>query len=133
MFLGAWGMARDCPACCTNSASSLLLPQKSSPRCPVIGRGQMMKVQVPAAVVRMPIRGIHQHLNPKSKKKENLLQPSRRRTPNSPAKLLLSYLLVLKGKCASKAFRGSFAQCVESRCSPRAFRGRGILVKLCGK
>lgn len=73
------------------------LPLKSSPRCPVTGKGQMTKVQVPAVVVQMQIRGTHQHLNLKSKKKENLLPLSRRKIPNCPAKLLLSYLLVLKG------------------------------------
>lgn len=103
----------------------LSFPQKSSPRCPVIGRGQTMKVRVPAAVVQMPIRGIHLHPNPKSKKNENPLPPSRRRTPNYPAKLLLSYLLVLKGKADSKTFRSIFARYFEAWCLHCTFQGRG--------
>lgn len=79
------------------SPSPLFSSPKSSPPCPVTGKGQMMKVQVPAVVVQMQIRGTRQHQNLKSKKKENLLQPSRRKIPNYPAKLLLSYPLVLKG------------------------------------
>lgn len=133
MFSGTWGMPRESPAGCVNSPSCLLLPQKSSPRCPVIGRGQTMKVRVPAVVVQMPIRGIHLHLNPKSKKNENPLPPSRRRTPNYPAKLLLSYLLVLKGKGDSKMSCSIFAQYFELQYLHCAFQGRGVLVKLCGK
>lgn len=77
-----------------------LFPPPSFPRCPVTDKGQMTKVQVPAVVVQMQIRGTHQHLNPRNKKKENLLLLSRRKIPNSPAKLLLSCPLVLKGNNA---------------------------------
>lgn len=93
-----------------------------------------MKVQVPAVVVQMPIRGIRLHLNLKSKKNENPLPPSRRRTPNYPAKLLLSYLLVQKGKGESETSCSIFAQYLESPYLHCTCQGRGILlVKLCGR
>lgn len=110
---GQWNLGNDkSPSLCIDSAS--FPSPKSSPRCPVIGRGQTMKVQVPAVVVQMPIRGIRLHLNLKSKKNENPLPPSRRRTPNYPAKLLLSYLLVQKGKGESETSCSIFAECLES-------------------
>lgn len=125
-------MTRESPSLCINSGS--FPSPKSSPRCPVIGRGQMMKVQVPAVVVQMPIRGIRLPLNLKSKKNENPLPPSRRRTPNYPAKLLLSYLLVQKGKGESETSCRIFIQYLDSQYLHRTCQGRGILlVKPCGK
>lgn len=123
-------MTRESPSLCINSAS--FPSPKSSPRCPVIGRGQTMKVRVPAVVVQMPIRGIRLHLNLKSKKNESPLPPSRRRTPNYPAKLLQSYLLVQKGKGESETSWSIFARYLEPQYLHCTCHGRGILlVKLC--
>lgn len=85
------------PACCSNCLFSSF--PTSSPRCPVTGRGRTMRAPVPAAAAQTPTRGTPRHLNLRSRRKGNPLPPNRRRTPNSPAKLLLSYLLVLKGTC----------------------------------
>ncbi|XP_070332031.1 ubiquitin-conjugating enzyme E2 E3 isoform X2 [Odocoileus virginianus] len=68
----------------------------TSPRCPVIGRGPMMRAPAPAAVVQMQTSETQPLQSLKNKKKENLLPPSRRKTPNSLAKPLLNYPLVLK-------------------------------------
>lgn len=74
-----------------------VFPEISSPRCPVTGKGRMMRALAPAVAVQMQISETLPLQSPRNRKKENLLPPSRRKTPNSLAKRLLSYPLVLKG------------------------------------
>lgn len=57
----------------------------------------MTKVPAPAVVVQTRIKETPQRLSQKSKRRESHLQLNRRKIRNSPAKLLLNYLLVLKG------------------------------------
>lgn len=74
-----------------------VFPEITSPRCPVIGRGRTTRAPAPAAAVQMPTSGTLQPQSPRSRRRGSLLLPSRRKTPNFPAKRLLSYPRVLKG------------------------------------
>ena len=73
-----------------------VFPEITSTRCPVIGKGHMMKAPTPAVEVQMQTSETLPLQSLRNKKKENLLPPSRRKTPNSLAKRLLSSPLVLK-------------------------------------
>lgn len=75
----------------------------TSSRCPVIGRGPTMRAPAPAVEVQMQTSATPPLQSLKSQKKENL-PPSRRRTPNSPAKPPPSCPLVLKGNVPSRDF-----------------------------
>lgn len=89
----------------------------TSPRCPVIGKGPMMRAPAPAVVVQMRTSETQPLQSLKNRKKENLLPPSRRKTPNSLAKPLLSYPLVLKGNVSKdKAHYQVVFQMVEHFC-----------------
>lgn len=77
--------------------SSEVFPEITSPRCPVIGRGRTMRAPAPAAAAQMPTSGTLPLQSLRNRKRGSLLLPSRRKTPNFPAKQLLSYPRVLKG------------------------------------
>lgn len=74
-----------------------VFPEITSPRCPVIGRGRTMRARAPAVAVQMPTSGTLQLQSLRNRRRGSLLLPSRRKTPNFPAKRLLSYPRVLKG------------------------------------
>lgn len=74
-----------------------VFPEITSPRCPVIGRGRTMRAPAPAVAVQMPTSGTLQLQSLRNRRRGSLLLPSRRKTPNFPAKRLLSYPRVLKG------------------------------------
>nr|ABG37966.1 unknown [Rattus norvegicus] len=62
----------------------------------------MMRALAPAVVVQMQTSETLPLQSLRNRKKENLLPPSRRKTPNSLAKRLLSYPLVLKANRIQK-------------------------------
>lgn len=95
-FLGALPPPQRSGARAGRAGGREVFPEISSPRCPVTGKGRMMRALAPAVAVQMQISETLPLQSPRNRKKENLLPPSRRKTPNSLAKRLLSYPLVLK-------------------------------------
>lgn len=75
-------------------AGGCVFQEVTSPKGPVIGRSPTMRAPMPAVAVPMRTRETELPQGSRSRKKENLLPPRRKR-PNSPAKPLLNYPLVV--------------------------------------